>query len=112
MRPGTTAATFQRTSLSKTTPGAFFLAACDGKFTDEDLNDEGNAFTQVYFDLEKGSFIKDYERILGTGLPSLYHVEDSWANFDAVRPILDKRFKDWRRAQSSGTRPWWKFWPS
>ena len=31
------------------TPGAYFLMACDGRFTDDDLNAEGNAFTQAYF---------------------------------------------------------------
>jgi hypothetical protein len=29
------------------TPEEFFLSTCDGKFTDEDLNDEGNAFAQA-----------------------------------------------------------------
>ena len=38
------------------TPGAFFLEACDGKFTDEDLTDEGNAFAQAYFDFDKGDY--------------------------------------------------------
>ena len=41
----------------RATPGAFFLEACDGKFTDEDLNDEGNAFAQDYFDFKKGRYI-------------------------------------------------------
>ena len=90
------------------TPGAFFLAACDGKFTDADLNDEGNAFAQVYFD--KGSYLKDYDRVLTKDLPSEYHVRDTWANFDTIRPVLDKRLKDWRRSQGSGGRPWWKWW--
>src|SRR3977135_3504612 len=30
------------------TPGQFFLDDCDGKFTDEDLTDEGNAFAAHY----------------------------------------------------------------
>src|SRR5690606_19686323 len=41
------------------TPGAFFLAACDGKFTDEDLSDEGNAFAADYFDFEHGQYLTD-----------------------------------------------------
>jgi hypothetical protein len=40
------------------TPGAFLLSACDGKFTDENLNDERNAFTQEYFDFYSGSYLK------------------------------------------------------
>jgi hypothetical protein len=79
------------------TPGQFFLSSCDGKFTDEDLTDEGNAFTQKYFDFKSGQYLKDYEATLGVGLPTLYHVPDSWESFDRLRPILDKRFASWHR---------------
>jgi len=82
------------------TPGAFFLSACDGKFTDEDLSEEGNAFTSQYFDFEKGQYLADYEAILGQGLPdnpnSLYYVADTWDNFDNLRPVLDRRLAKWR----------------
>jgi len=91
------------------TPGAFFLSVCDGKFTDEDLNDEGNAFAQEYFNFETGSYLKDYQRLLLGALPSLYHVQDTWANFDTLRPVLDKRLRAWRRRQP-GARAWWRFW--
>jgi hypothetical protein len=83
------------------TPAGFFLEACDGKFTDEDLNDEGNAFTQVYFDLERSSYLADYNRTLAKGLPSLYHVRDTWDNFEKLRPILETRFKNWQKKKSS-----------
>jgi hypothetical protein len=92
------------------TPGAFFLAVCDGKFTDEDLNDEGNAFAQAYFNFDTGSYLKDYDRVLTKGLPSQYHVQDTWANFETLRPVLDKRLHDWRNAHRSAGRPWWKWW--
>jgi hypothetical protein len=78
------------------TPGAFFLASCDGKFTDEDLNQLGNAFTCDYFDSAKGSYLADYEAILGEGLAELYYVKDTWANFDRLKPVLDTRFRHWR----------------
>jgi hypothetical protein len=68
-----------------------------GMFTDEDLNDEGNAFAQAYFDFEKGAYLSDYDRVLTGGLPSQYHVADTWGNFDALRPVLDKRLEEWRR---------------
>ena len=80
------------------TPGQFFLETCDGKFTDEDLNDEGNAFAQAYFDFEQGQYLADYDRVLAHGLPSQYHVEDTWENFDRLRPLLSKRFHEWRRS--------------
>lgn len=82
------------------TPGAFFLSACDGKFTDEDLSDEGNAFTAHYFNFDSGQYLADYERTLGQGLPdgpnSLYYVTDSWENFDKLKPVLDRRLSEWR----------------
>jgi hypothetical protein len=79
------------------TPGQFFLASCDGKFTDEDLNAEGNSFVQAYFDFEKGNYLADYESALGEGLPTMYHVPDTWASFDMLKPILDRRLREWRR---------------
>jgi len=82
------------------TPGAFFLAACDGKFTNEDLSEEGNAFAEWYFDFESGNYLADYEKAIGQGLPegrdSLYHVVDSWENFDKLKPVLDSRLAEWR----------------
>ena len=79
------------------TPGQFFLETCDGKFTDEDLNDEGNAFAQEYFDFDRGAYMNDHDQLLAKGLPSQYHVEDTWTNFDKLRHVLDKRLDDWRR---------------
>ena len=78
------------------TPGAFFLRSCDGKFTNEDLNGEGNAFAAAYFDFSKGQYLHDYETTLASNLPSLYHVADTWENFDKIRPILDRRLREWR----------------
>lgn len=80
------------------TPGAFFLSSCDGKFTDEDLNAEGNAFVKSYFDFKRGQYLQDYRAALGDQLPSLYHVVDSWESYDKLRPILDRRLNEWRRA--------------
>ena len=77
------------------TPGAFFLEHCDGKFTDEDLSDQGNAFAAAYFNLESGDYLADYENVLGGSLPSLYHVQDTWQNFDLLKPTLDTRFTEW-----------------
>jgi hypothetical protein len=79
-----------------TTPGKFFLDYCDGKFTDEDLNVEGNAFASAYFDFDKGKYLADYEALLLGTLPSLYHVPDSWSTYELIRPILDQRLAEWR----------------
>lgn len=82
------------------TPGQFLIQFCDEKFTDEDLSEEGNAFAQAYFDLEKGAYLGDYEEALGESVESLYHVADTWENFDRLRPVLDERIREWRRASA------------
>jgi hypothetical protein len=81
----------------KCTPGQFLLTSCDGKFTNEVLNDIGNAFAQSYFDFKHGEYLKDYEGLLGKEVPTLYHVSDTWENFDRLSPILDRRFAEWRQ---------------
>ena len=54
----------------------------------------------TYFnDFAKGQYLKDYEATLGNGLESLYHVKDSWENFDLLKPVLDRRLGDWRGQQ-------------
>jgi hypothetical protein len=60
-------------------------------------------------DFEHGSYVKDYDRVLAKGLPSLYHVADRWDNFDKLRPVLDKRFEEWRQ-KAALTKKWWQFW--
>lgn len=82
------------------TPGRFLLEYCDGKFTNEDLNDEGNAFARAYFESPPGPYLADYEVVLGEGLPDLYRVPDTWGNFDRLRLILDRRFAEWKNGGS------------
>lgn len=81
------------------TPGKFFLEICDGKFTDEDLNEDGNAFAAVYFDFGSGGYLTDYENALADGLPSLYHVADTWENYDLLAPAIEKAFQGWNEAR-------------
>jgi hypothetical protein len=78
------------------TPGTFFLKFCDGKFTDEDLSDEGNAFAQHYFKFERGAFLGDYTNAMPDDIPSLYHVPDNWDTFELLKPIFDQRLAKWR----------------
>lgn len=90
----------ERLKAREITPGAYFLAVCDGKFTDEDLNEAGNAFAVGYFDFERGAYLRDYEDTVGRDLPSLYHVPDTWDTFDRLKPLLDRRFAE--QPKSSG----------
>lgn len=84
----------------KLTPGTYFLVVCDGKFTPEDLNAEGNAFTRAYFQHEGATFFTDYHEYVAKGLPSDYHVADNWSSFDKLAPVLDRRLANWRRGRT------------
>ena len=79
-----------------TTPCAWFFSACDEKFTDEDLSDEGNAFAQHYYAGAGALYLDDYLETIGTGLDSLYHVPDSWGTFDSLAPVICERHKSWK----------------
>jgi len=102
------------------TPGQFVIEACDEKFIDEDLTDEGNSFALAYFD---GQYLTDYEETLGRGVPTTYHIEDSWKNYDELAPVITRRFEDWKDGKLTtfeekkidlggivDKKPWWKFW--
>jgi hypothetical protein len=73
------------------------LTKLDEKFFKELLSPEGQAFTQSYY--ESNAFANDYDRVLGGDLPSLYHVADTWQNFDKLAPVLDERLAAWRALQ-------------
>jgi hypothetical protein len=89
------------------TPGTFLLDECDEKFTDDMLNEEGNAFAQDYYDPEKGQYSEDYAEILAENAPTIYHVPDTWKSYDKLAPVIASRFKEWKRRQR---RKWWQFW--
>lgn len=78
----------------------FLIEQCDEKFWEGDLNDEANAFAKFYYEGEgRGSYLADYEAALGGRLPTLYHVQDTWSNFDVLAPVIDRRFAEWRRSR-------------
>jgi hypothetical protein len=78
----------------------FLVEQCDEKLWEDDLNEEGYAFTQHYYRFEsldgKKSYIEDYLDTLGDNAESIYEVENSWSNYDMLKPIIDKRYKEWQ----------------
>jgi len=82
-------------------PGAWFISACDEKFTDEDLSPEGNAFAQAYYandvELKPGAitYVTDYAAVFGAA-QHLYGVPDSWESYDRLAPTVSRRFMEWR----------------
>jgi hypothetical protein len=90
----------ERLRARKLTPGEYFLVACDGKLTNEEFSPEGNAFVRAYYQQDGASFIADYREYLAKGLPSEYHVADSWTSFEKLQPVLDRRLANWRRGRA------------
>jgi hypothetical protein len=80
---------------------------CDGALVDDMLSRQGNAFARAYFDFSKGKYLDDFNDLLGGDLPTLYHVKESWKNYDLLCVQIDKRYSAWlkRRAKtkSAGT---------
>jgi hypothetical protein len=70
-------------------PRDYVLNWCDGKLTEDDLNEEGNAFAAAYY---QESYLADWAELF----PDNYRVDDSWQNFDRVIAILDWRYDAWR----------------
>ena len=67
----------------------FLFANCDGKLTDEDLNDEGNAFAAQYFG-DDGCYLSDYAGQFGD---LMYEAPESAHNFDQFAAMVEARFK-------------------
>lgn len=82
------------------TGAEFFERNLDGVLMDDDLTEIGNEFTYKYY--EKGSFLEDYSKTLGNNLPTLYHIQDSWENYEKFKSTLDKKFNRWKKLK------WWK----
>ena len=76
----------------------------DGKFSEYDLNDMGNAFAQDYYKDETdfgnrfSSFADDYVNLFDTKAEyeTFYHIEDTYENYDLMKQIIDYRFEEWK----------------
>ena len=91
----------------------FFEAACGDRFSEQDLNAEGNAFAQYYYVDEagqRGPYFADYKRALTASLPSFWHVADTWENYDKIAAIISHHYEEWKNPPRK--RRWWQFWKS
>jgi hypothetical protein len=86
----------QKFMQKEMTGATIFETCCDGALMLEDLNETGNRFALPYFDFAKGQYLLDYENAIGAGLPSLYHVEDTWENYEKLKTTIDQRFSGWQ----------------
>ncbi|MET3025186.1 hypothetical protein ABXT06_00770 [Flavobacterium sp. UW10123] len=91
------------------TGAEFLIDYCDEKFSNYDLNDLGNEFAEAYyyddesdFAKEFGAYCDDYGEHFdkeaekkGFEYESFYHVENTWENYNSLKPIIDRRFNEW-----------------
>ena len=66
----------------------------DGYLGFELFSREGNLFTYHYYG--GGLYKTDYDEILVKTLPSIYHVVDSWENYEKMRARINERFANWK----------------
>jgi len=77
----------------------FLFKNCDGKLWEADLNEEGNAFAKSYYKKSAGQrhdYLTDYSDEFWSG-PSIYHVADTWENYERMAGVLTRRFEAWRK---------------
>lgn len=98
------------------TPTEWFMANCDGKFTAEDLNEEGNRFALAYYQVREDGprptdicYIFDYEATFPE-IEGSYDVPDDWATFERLAPIIQARFQAWRKSTAERRKWNWRFW--
>lgn len=81
-------------------PSQFYSDYLDGVFDAAGMTQEAIKFTTEYFDFEKGNYVTDYLATLDPldKLASIFHVTDTWENYDKLKSIIDKRYLEWRKA--------------
>lgn len=86
----------------------FLFKYCDGKFTDEDLSEQGNDFASKYYG-DKGLYLSDYA---GTFSELMYVAPESAHDFFKFSSILEKRFRSGvlLEGQQEQKKPWWQLW--
>lgn len=80
----------------------FLLTYCDGKLTNETLNDQGNAFAEKYYG-DQGLYTQDYQKHFGSKEYSSPESEHDFAEFSS---ILAGRLNNGQLTK----KPWWKLW--
>lgn len=67
----------------------------DGYLGTDYFTNQGNLFTNYYYG--GGIYRRDYENVLmGPDMPSLYHVKDTWENFERMSRKISERYFAWR----------------
>src|SRR5450432_138845 len=70
-----------------------------GVFTADDVNDKGRLFCNYYY--EPNTYFKEYHDtfvksgLFSKGLPSDYHVQGTWNNYNIICNVIDKKYEIW-----------------
>lgn len=74
----------------------FLIMECDSKFFNEVLNDEGNKFVKNYYDSTgDDNYFSDYATVFDE-YDNIYEVDNSWQNYDKIKPTIDMRYQEWK----------------
>jgi hypothetical protein len=87
---------------------SFFLRNCDGKLTDEDLSEAGNAFAQRYYGKD-GLYLDDYAKDF---LEHMYVTSEDALDYPVFSAMIERRLKSGilTKAEVGDPKLWWKFW--
>lgn len=50
-----------------------------------------------YFDFDKGTYIKDHEKVFSVSGDQFFTIKDNWDSYDKVRPTIDTAHENWSR---------------
>ena len=75
--------------------GPALLRLVGGVLASDMLNVTGNRFALNYY--EEGAYLDDYCELLVGSLPTIYHVEDTWINFDRLKWRIDQRYSEFNK---------------
>lgn len=80
--------------------GAEFVEEhCDGKLLDEDLSEDGLAFTEWYYERYLDDYCRHFR--LDGSADALANVANTWDNYERLKPLLDGALAKWRREAST-----------
>jgi hypothetical protein len=94
----------------------FLFQWCDGKFTDEDLSETGNAFISKYYG-KGGAYFIDYATKFGD---LMFVAPEGAHDFDVFSSMAEARYKSYVNptepveppveSNTKPTKPWWRRW--
>jgi hypothetical protein len=58
----------------------------------------------------RGACFADYRKVLAAGLPSFWHVADTWENYEKIAAVITRRYEEWKSPPPA--KRWWQFWKS